>query len=106
MSTQRNRPGVETEATEVQAGRLSFDYSVAARSDIAPYDYPLDPIYEAKLLAWAQGWEARQAEVDYLNFTADRLYAEMCRRVPPKQVDPVPYARLQEIRAEIYAGAK
>ena len=32
---------------------------------------PFDPIYEAKLLAWAQGWESRQAEIDRLNYEAD-----------------------------------
>ena len=67
-------------------------------SDIAPYDFPLDPIYEAKLLAWAQGWAARQAEVDRLNYEADRLYAEMCRRPAPRQPNYVSHADLERIR--------
>ena len=102
---EKNRPTGMGPAQSLAGG--STVLSVVPATDIDPIlARPFDPIYEAKLLAWAQGWEARQSEVDYLNFTADRLYAEICRRVPPKQVDLVPYARLQEIRAEIYAGAK
>ena len=54
--------------------------------------------YEAKLLAWAQGWEARQAEVDALNWTADRLYAAMCARSPKPYIDRPSYSALERIR--------
>jgi hypothetical protein len=49
------------------------------------------------------GWNMRQDEIDRLEYTADRLYAEMCRRIPPKQPDLTPFARLQEIRREMYS---
>ena len=82
MRTQGNRPGVETEAIKSSAGELNSS-SLAARSDIAPYDYPFDPIYEAKLLAWAQGWESRHAEVDRLNYEADLWFYCYANRKRP-----------------------
>jgi len=65
-----------------------------------------NPRYEVYLAGWARGRESRQAEVDALNYTADRLYAEMCRRTPPKAHDLTSYADLEATRADIYAGAR
>ena len=72
--------------------------SVAAPPGIAPYDYPLDPIYEAKLLAWAQGWEARQAEIDHANSEADRYYRAAYN--PRSRIDPnrPSYSQLARLR--------
>ena len=47
---------------------------------------PFDPIYEAKLLAWAQGWESRQAELDNANSEADRYYRAAYN--PRSRIDP------------------
>ena len=44
---------------------------------------PFDPIYEAKLLAWAQGWESRQAEVYRLNYEADLWFYCYANRKTP-----------------------
>ena len=60
--------------------------SLAPGTDIAPYDYPLDPIYEAKLLAWTQGWESRRAEIYRLNSEADRYYRAAYN--PRSRIDP------------------
>ena len=49
--------------------------------------------------AYEQGKASRQAEIDALNDAADRLYAEMCRRTPPKR-DYQNYADLCRIRGE------
>ena len=57
-----------------------------------------NPRAEMFLQGWAVGWESRQAEIDGLNFTADRLYAEMCRRVPPRQADLPSFADLERRR--------
>lgn len=97
MTAQRNRPGVETEAIKSSAGELNGS-SLPARSDIAPYDYPLDPIYEAKLLAWAQGWESRRAEIDHANSEADRYYRAAYN--PRPRIDPnrPSYSQLARLR--------
>ena len=92
MTAQKSRPG------EKAANPNENSFTLAARSDIAPYDYPLDPIYEAKLLAWAQGWESRRAEIYHANAEADRYYAEMCRRPAPRQPNYVSHADLERIR--------
>jgi hypothetical protein len=49
--------------------------------------------------AYEQGKASRQAEVDALNHEADRLYAEICRRLPPRQ-DYRSYSELSRIRGE------
>lgn len=67
-------------------------------------DLPFNLTYEARLVGFAEGWAARQPEIDRLNFTADRLYGEMTRRLPVKQPDLVPFATLQQIRDDIYNG--
>ena len=82
MTTQRNRLGCETETIEVLAGWLNGP-SLVAGTEIAPYDYPLDPIYEAKLLGWAQGWESRRAEVYRLNYEADLWFYCYANRKRP-----------------------
>ena len=81
---QKNRPTGMGPVQSLAGG--STVSSVAAPSDIAPYDYPLDPIYEAKLLAWAQGWESRRAEVCRLNSEADRYYRAAYN--PRSRIDP------------------
>ena len=48
--------------------------------------------------AYEAGRRSRQAEIDYLNQTADRLYREVCRRVPPRQPNYVSRADLERIR--------
>jgi len=47
-----------------------------------------NPRFEVFLSGWAHGFDARQAEVDRLNYLADRLYHEMRRRAPVNLVDP------------------
>jgi hypothetical protein len=49
--------------------------------------------------AYEQGKASRQAEVDSLNDEADRLYAEMCRRIPPRH-EYQNYADLCRLRGE------
>ena len=90
MTTQRNRLGCETETIEVLAGELNAS-SLAAPSDI-------DPLYESRLHGWAEGWESRQAEIDHLSWTADRLYIAMCARSPKPYIDRPSYAELERIR--------
>ena len=50
--------------------------------------------------AYEQGKASRQAEVDGLNDEADRLYAEMCRRIPPPQRESKSFADLSRIRGD------
>ena len=59
---------------------------------------PFDPIYEAKLLAWAQGWAARQDEIDRLNSEADRYYRAAYN--PRSRIDPnrPSYSQLERVR--------
>ena len=91
MTEKKSRPAKAANPNEISC-------SLAAGTDIAPYDYPIDPIYEAKLLAWVQGWESRQVELDHANAEADRYYAEMCRRPAPRQPNYVSHADLERIR--------
>ena len=94
---EKNRPTGMGPAQSLAGG--STVLSVAPATDIDPIlARPFDPIYEAKLLAWCQGWESRQAEVDHANSEADRLYREVCRRVPPRQPNYVSHADLERIR--------
>jgi hypothetical protein len=58
----------------------------------------LDPIYEARLTGWLEGFHQRDAEVAHLNWTADRLYFSMCSRSPKPYVDRPSYASLERIR--------
>jgi hypothetical protein len=46
------------------------------------------------------GWSTRQPEIDALNREADRLYAEVCRRRPPRQPEDVTHAELCRRRGE------
>lgn len=58
-------------------------------------------IFEAGFLqGHALAATARQAEINALNWEADRLYTEMCRRPAPRQPDPIPYAELCRRRGE------
>ena len=43
---------------------------------------------------------ARQAEINALNWEANRLYAEMCRRPAPRRPEGVTYAELCRRRGE------
>lgn len=62
-------------------------------------EFPVnDPIYEARLQSWLEGYHARDHEVSQLNWTADRYYAEMCRRTPPRTADLPRYSDLERIR--------
>jgi hypothetical protein len=56
--------------------------------------------YEVFLSGFAHGFDARQAEVDRLNYEADRLYTEMSRRAPVPMIDPnrPTYAELERRR--------
>jgi hypothetical protein len=55
----------------------------------------------ALLQLWEYGyqcaWETQQREIDRLNYTADRTYAEMCRRTPP----PLRVRRLDGFRRNL-----
>jgi hypothetical protein len=72
--------------------------------------YPESTVFEARLRGFGEGWDAAKAiyqpMLDQLNYTADRLYAEMCRRTPPKYDDRPQFADLERTRDEIYAGVK
>jgi len=48
------------------------------------------------------GAASRQAEVDRISWTADRLYLEVCRRPPAPFIDRPSYADLEQTRHEIY----
>ena len=91
MTAQKSRPAKAANPNENGP-------SLAPGTDIAPYDYPLDPVYEAKLLAWAQGWESRQAELDHANSEADRYYRAAYN--PRSRIDPnrPSYSQLERIR--------
>jgi hypothetical protein len=67
---------------------------------------PADPIYEARLTGWLDGYHSRDAEIAKLEWTADRLYTAMCARTPKPYVDRPSYASLEAKRAEIYGGAR
>lgn len=63
--------------------------------------YQLPPsLLQFFTFAYEQGKASRQNEVDNLNREADRLYAEMCRRIPPPQRDPRSFADLSRIRGD------
>ena len=61
-----NRPGVETEAIADSADqdKIYTQYSSGSCE------------YETYLLGFFEGRDSRQAEIDALNWNADRLYAE------------------------------
>ena len=67
-----------------------------------------DPLYEARLAGWLEGWHQRDLEIERLGLIADRLYTEMCRRQGKPFIDPnrPSYAQLEATRAAIYAGNK
>ena len=44
------------------------------------------------------GRQSRQAEIDHLSWTADRLYIAMCARSPKPYIDRPSYAELERIR--------
>ena len=44
------------------------------------------------------GRQSRQAELDHLNWTADRLYIAMCARSPKPYIDRPSYSALERIR--------
>lgn len=50
--------------------------------------------------AYEEGKASRQLEVDALNQEADRLYAEMCRRIPPPQRESKSFADLSRTRGD------
>jgi hypothetical protein len=60
--------------------------------------YAIDPIYESKLAGWCEGRASRQAEVDKLNWTADRLYTWALSRTPAKFNDQPAYSSLERVR--------
>ena len=64
--------------------------------------YQLSPaLLDFHTFAWEQGRQSRQWEIDALNYTADRLYREMCRRPParpPISHDQPSYADLERFR--------
>ena len=64
------------------------------------------PLYEAHLAGWLEGYHSRDAEIVALNWTADRIYTELCRRQGKPFIDPnrPTYAQLEATRADIYAG--
>ena len=65
-----------------------------------------NPLYEARLAGWLEGWHQRDHEIERLGLIADRLYTEMCRRPGKPFIDPnrSSYAQLEQARADIYAG--
>jgi len=67
-----------------------------------------NPLYEARLAGWLEGYHSRDGEIVALNWTADRIYAELCRRPGKPFEDPnrPSYAQLEQTRADIYAGNK
>ena len=67
-----------------------------------------NPLYEARLAVWLEGYHSRDGEIVALNWTADRIYAELCRRPGKPFEDPnrPSYAQLEQTRADIYAGNK
>ena len=67
-----------------------------------------NPLYEARLAGWLEGYHSRDLEIVALNWTTDRIYAELCRRPGKPFEDPnrPSYAQLEQTRADIYAGNK
>jgi hypothetical protein len=58
-------------------------------------------IFEAGFMhGYSLAAAGRQAEIDALNWEADRLYAEVCRRPAPRQPEGVTYAELCRRRGE------
>jgi hypothetical protein len=99
VTAKEDRLGLCTEAIEKSlAGDLTYNQFTARIG--------LDPVHEARILGFVEGWEARQPTIDRLTWTADRLYTEVCRRTPPKIADRPPFAQLQRTRDEIYGGAR
>jgi len=83
--------------SETAAEKIS-EWACALTTGQLEYSQLPDSLKEFYTFAYLDGHEQRQAEIDALNFTADRLYAEMCRRVPPRQTDPPSYADLERRR--------
>jgi hypothetical protein len=59
---------------------------------------PADPIFEARLTGWLDGYHSRDAEIAKLSWTADRLYTAMVARSPKPYVDRPSYSSLERIR--------
>ena len=59
-----------------------------------------NPLYEARLAGWLDGYHSRDWEIVALNWTADRIYAALCQRKPVPFEDPnrPSYADLERIR--------
>ena len=59
---------------------------------------PADPIFEARLAGWLDGYHRRDAEVAKLSWTADRLYTAMVARSPKPYTDRPSYSGLERVR--------
>lgn len=64
-----------------------------------------NPRAEVFLQGWAHGWEARQPEIDRLNWTLDRQYVVMWN---PVKIDPnrPTFAELLRIRGDLERAAQ
>ena len=95
MPGKENRPGLVTEAI-VDSSNQDKIYTQYSSGSCE---------YESYLLGFFEGRDSRQAEVDALNWTADRLYTELCRRPAPRTVDRPTFASLQATRTAIHYAA-
>ena len=57
-----------------------------------------DPLYEARLAGWLEGWHSRDQEIQRLERTCDRLYTWALSRTPAKFNDQPAYSSLERTR--------
>jgi hypothetical protein len=106
VSRNEDSPGVVTQAVGTKTPARHFVH-LKGYGDIdldAIIAGSREPRAEMLLQGFALGYESRQHEVDALQWTADRLYTEMCRRPAPRIPDRPSFESLQATRDAIYAG--
>ena len=57
-----------------------------------------NPLYEARLAGWLEGYHFRDVEIQRLEWTCDRLYTWALSRTPAKFTDQPAYSSLERIR--------
>ena len=60
-----------------------------------------NPLYEARLAGWLEGYHQRDAEIQRLEWTCDRLYTWALTRTPAKFNDQPAYSSLERTRGNL-----
>jgi len=57
-----------------------------------------NPLYEARLAGWLEGYHSRDVEIQRLEWACDRLYTWALSRTPAKFIDQPAYSTLERVR--------